>query len=202
MTTEEEFWEWFKKNNSKYFYLNQIESPEEKENLLQELLERLHAYCDNLFFEIGGIPNDPQELIISAEGNQEYFHKVEMLVSKAPKINDWQIIAFKPPIGTDFITHYEDIKLDPHKIWFLPLNNKNNPKSLGLRMYLPNYNSEKEHTFLEGCYQVIDAILGEKSSSLDINHLELDRLPRDPEKEGLIELTELPKYINWRKMKM
>jgi hypothetical protein len=202
MSKEENFWEWFKRNNSKYFYLNQIDSPEKREKLLNEFLEQLHEYCDKLYFEIGGFPNEPQELIISAEGDIKYFHNVELLVSKAPKINDWQIIAFKPPMGTNFVTKYEDIKLDPSEIWFLPLDNKNDPKSLGLRIYLPDYKPQKEKTFLEGCYQVIDAILGEKSSALDIDHLELRKLPEEPEKEGLIELSELPKYISWRKTKV
>jgi hypothetical protein len=202
VTKEERFWEWFKINNSRYFYLNQIGSSEKKEKLLNEFLEHLHEYCDKLYFEIGGFPNEPQELIISAEGNKDYFDKVEELISKAPKINDWQIIPFKPPMGTDFVTEYEDVVLDPKKIWFLPLDNKNNPRALGLKMYLPNYIPKKEKTFLEGCYQVLDTILGEKSSTLDIAHLELAKLPTRPEKEGLIELSELAKYIEWRKTKV
>ena len=202
VTKAEIFWEWFKINNSRYFYLNQIVSSEEKANLLDDFLEQLHEYCDKLYFEIGGFPNEPQELIISAEGDKDYFHKVEELISKAPKINDWQIIAFKPPMGADFITEYEDIKLNPQKIWFLPLDNKNNPTELGLKLYLPNYIPKKEKTFFEGCYQVLDTILGEKSFALDINHVELDKLPMNPEKKGLIELPELPKYIAWRKTKI
>jgi hypothetical protein len=123
MNKEEIFWNWFKTNNSKYFYLNQIKDLVEKEKLLDQFLKQLHNYCDKLYFEIGGFPNQPQELIISAEGNKNYFDKVEALVKVAPKINDWQIIAFKPPMGVDFITEYGGVKLNVHEIWFLPLEN-------------------------------------------------------------------------------
>ena len=202
MTAEETFWNWFKVNNSKYYYLNQIVDPKEKEKLLDLFLDKLHEYCNKLFFEIGGYSNEPQELIITAEGNKDYFSKAEELVSKAPKINDWQIIAHKPAIGIDFITEYKDIKLNPREIWFLPLDNKKEPKALGLRIYLPNYDPQKEQTFLEGCYQVLDGILGEKSVMLNIHLIEVDKLPRNPEEEGLIELSELPKYILWRNTKV
>jgi hypothetical protein len=198
MSKEEQFWGWFKINNSKYFFLNQVIDLESKEKLLSEFLDQLHAYCDKLFFEIGGIPNEPQELIISAEGDKAYFDKVERLVSKAPKINDWQIIAFKPPMGFDFITEYEGVKLEVNGIWFLPLESENEPKALGVKLFFSNYSSKKEGSFIGGSYQILDAILGEKSAALEINHIEVGKLPKNPEKEGLIELLELPKYINWR----
>jgi len=92
--------------------------------------------------------------------------------------------------------------LNPKKIWFLPLDNKNNPRALGLKLYLPNFTPKKEEVFLEGCYQVLDTILGEKSAALDIHHLQLDKLPANPEKKGLIEFVELPKYIAWRETKI
>ncbi len=202
MSGEEHFWNWFRENNSKYYYLNQISDPVEREKLLDVFLEKLHDYCDKLYFEIGGIPNKPQELIITAEGNKDYFDKVEHLVSMAPKIGDWQIIAFKPAMGVDFVTEYEDINLNPREIWFLPLENENEPQALGLRMCIANYNSKKERTFLEGSYQVLDGILGEKSVALDISYLEVAKLPKNPEKEGLIELSELPQYIAWRNGKI
>jgi hypothetical protein len=202
MNKEGIFWNWFKKNNSKYYYLNLIKDLVEKEKLLDEFLKQLHNYCDKLYFEIGGFPNQPQELIISAEGNKNYFDKVEALVKAAPKINDWQIIAFKPPMGVDFTTEYGGVKLNVHEIWFLPLENGDDPQALGLRIYLPNYNAEQENVFIEGCYQVLDGILGEKTVTLDIQHVEVDKLPIKPEEKGLIELSELQKYISWRKQRL
>lgn len=202
MNKAKNFWKWFKENNSKYFYFNQITDENKKEQLLDKLLNHLHDYSDNLFFEIGGMPNEPQELIISAEGNKEYFDKVEKLVLEAPKIKDWEIIAFKPPRGSDFVTNYGGIKLNPQEIWFLPLDNHSNPRIFGLRIYMDNYNLQDEQNFLNASYQVLDTILGEKSNALDIQHIEVDKLPTEPEKQELIKLSELPKYLSWKKSKL
>ena len=202
MTKEILFWNWFKDNSSKYYYLNQIPDVGQKQILLDELLSKLHSYCDKLFFQIGGFPNEPQELIISADGNIESFEKVEKLISSAPQIDDWKIIAFKPPTEEDFVIEYEGIKLDPHEIWFLPLDNENNSQVLGLKLCLPEYTPQTKSILLEACYQLLDSILGEKSSALDIQYVEIDELPRQPEENGLIELTELPKYIQWIKTKV
>jgi len=199
MKKEERFWNWFKENNSKYFYLNQISDTDKKEKLLNHFLEQLHQYCDGLFFEIGGVPNESQELIISAEGDKNYFHNVEELVAYAPKINDWQIIAFKPPMGIDFIAEYEGVKLNPKETWFLPLTTDSDPKIFGIKVCFEHYTKKKHNQFLNGAYQILDVILGEKSNTLDIQHVEVDKLPQKPEDEGLIELSDLQNYIEWRK---
>lgn len=201
MTEEDKFWTWFKNNNSIYFYLNQILDLNKKEKLLNKLLSRLHAYNENLFFEIGGLPNGEQELIITTGGNKEYFSNAEELVSKAPQIDQWKFMALKPAMGIQFVSNYEGLEIDPGHIWFLPLNNKSNPKTLGLRVCIQNYNPENETRFLNGIYQILDTLLGEKSAALDIQYVEIDQLPENPEKDGLIKLDELPEYIKWKKRK-
>jgi len=95
------FWDWFKQHNKSYSFLNQVD-PEVKENLLNDFSEELHKYCDNLYFEIGGDPEECQELIITAEGNKEYFNQVEQLVNTAPRIDNWTIKAFIPPRDIHF----------------------------------------------------------------------------------------------------
>ena len=196
MTKEQLFWDWFRTNEANFFFLNQITNINERERILDDFLYHLHRYCDHLFFEIGGHPNDKQDLIISADGNSDLFTKVESLVKHAPTLEYWNIIALKPPKG-NFIIDYEGIKLDPNCIYFMPLSSKTS-KKIGLRVYIQNYENAKKMDFLTGTYLLLDNLLGERSSALNIGHLEIQDLSIFPKKEDLIEFNKLPKYIKWK----
>ncbi|WP_197091431.1 hypothetical protein [Sphingobacterium endophyticum] len=197
---EKQFWNWFERNNSKFFFLNQIDNEQERERLLDDFLERLHTYNEHLFFEIGGHPDETQELIITAEGDTEYFEKVEALVKEAPSLKNWHIIPFKPP-AEGFTISYKGIELDPKNLWFFPLENKQNISLLGLKIYLPRYEHSQKKDTLTAVYLVLDSLLGERSSSMDIHHVEVHQLPSNPEEQGLLDLVDLPGYIKWKKSK-
>ena len=201
MSKEQQFWDWFKGNEARYFFLNQINDDSEKELLLDDLLSHLHEYCDQLFFEVGGFPDEKQDLIITAEGDVDFFNEVETLVENAPKLEHWNVIAFKP-VREDCTTKYNSIVLDPEDIYFIPLNNNNDPNRVGLRIYIENYNSNTKEDFLTATYLVLDNILGEKSNALDIGYVEIERLPSVSEREKLIELNKLFQYIQWKKTKL
>jgi hypothetical protein len=200
---EKKFWKWFEANQSKYLQLDDL-SEQKKDFLLDQFLIQLHQYNNNLFFQIGGDPlKVERELIISAEGNPKYYEEVEKLVAAAPKLDSWKFISFKQPKRTDFVTKYEELLLDPKKMWFLPLSNENNPYLIGLRVCIDHYDPNKGDKFEKAIYQVLDTILGEKTTSLYINHLEIDDLIKyNIEKDGLIELVELKDYITWKRSKI
>jgi hypothetical protein len=197
MSKEKVFWNWFRKKSKIYSEINELNDENKINKLLDSLLKHLHDYSEGLFFQIGG-DNAVNELIISADGNKNYFTTVENLVDSAPKIRHWKIIAFKPPQGSDFVTKYKNAILNPKEIWFLPFDN-DDIVQLGLRFYIPNFAQKDKDDYINGMYQVLDTILGEKACALDIDYVDVDNLPACPEAEGLIELVELPDYINWRK---
>ncbi|MFA6083776.1 hypothetical protein [Mucilaginibacter sp.] len=200
MSKEQQFWDWFKENEAKYFFLNQINDNNEKERLLDDFLFHLHEYCNHLFFEVGGYPNEKQDLIITAEGDTDFFDEVETLVKEAPQLEYWNVLAFKP-VREDYTTEYNSIKLDPKGIYFIPLNN-NDPNRIGLRIYIDKYTPINKEDFLTAVYLVLDNILGEKSNALDIGYVEIESLSSISEKEELIELTKLPQYIKWKRSKL
>ena len=199
MLTEKQFWDWFQANEAKYFFLNQVDDEIERERILDELLEQLHLYCDHLYFEVGGEPNEQQDIIITAGGNTDFFDKVETLVKQAPQMEHWNVIAFKPVVEGGTI-EYNNVKLNTETMYFDPLANKASTK-IGLRVYVGNYNPIDEKDFLTATYLVLDNILGEKSNALDIGYVEMENLPPFPEREELIELVKLPGYIAWKKAK-
>jgi hypothetical protein len=199
------FWNWFSENQEN---LSQINAPdldeEEQEEMLDALLDALHSYCDELYFDIGGMHGEDVELIITAEGNTDNFDKVEALIAEAPQVSGWQFIAFMPPRDLDYTSVFEDVELSPPDIWFLPLDSKNAPKSIGLRICLPNYELVKDSKWLKNAvYKVLDIALGEKVFALDVNYIEIKGMPPGkPEDEGLIELKDLARFITWKKKKL
>jgi len=167
--------------------------------LLDNFLEQLHNYCDKIYFEIGGFPDEDQELIITAEGDKDYFDKVEHLINNAPKITGWNFIAFKPPMPDHFKSKWDDLELDTEDMWFLPLSNEKK-QGLGIRVYFHNQDLIKDNeTLTPLLYKMLDTIIGEKSFALDIHYVDTDLLPNDPKVEGLYPILELPQYIKWHK---
>jgi len=196
------FWNWFKEHAGTYASLDTLK-PEKQEKLLDELLKQLHLYCDHLYFEMGGKPGEEQELIITAEGNKNYFNEVELLIADAPLINNWKFTAFIQPQYVKNTIDYEGVELKPFEIWFMPLNSASNPKSIGIKVCLPNYQKVKNNKWMKpAVYKCLDHLLGEQNFALDLAHIEIGELPAKPEEQGLIELKDLPAYIKWRKKKV
>jgi hypothetical protein len=195
----EMFWEWFREHCRSYLNIDDLEE-DVKEQLLDELLEHLHQYCDQLYFEIGETPAGKPELIVTAEGKTDFFNQVEYLVNSAPVIDDWLFTAFIQPLGGGNVIKYEDVELKTDEMWFLPLENKSKPASIGIKVCMPDYDRAKESEWFEAAvYKVLDTVLGEKSFALDIDHVGYGKLPDEPAESGMIELAELPAYLKWKK---
>jgi hypothetical protein len=196
---EKKFWNWFDKNNSKYLFLNEVEE-DIKERHMNEFLGQLHKYSKGLYFLIGGHQDNKKvELIITSDGIIEYFPKVEKLVNAAPKLHNWDIIAFKPPEGIDFITEIGGRKFDPKEIQFIPLETKADPKAIGIQVCYHDFSEEQKDLFLQGTFIMIDSMIGEKSCALDIDYLDVVRTPGNIEDIRTLQLIELSEHIRTKK---
>lgn len=192
-----EFWRWFAANQARF---RSVEGPS-KEALLDELGEHLEAYCAGLFFEIGGTPGGTTELIITAEGRRSLFGAVRELIASAPVLDGWELIAFKPAQGSDFVTNYEGARVDPKACWFLPLESPSDPERLGLRVGCPTFDPSLRRDFGNAMLIVLDTVLGELRAADEIGYVEVVELCAAPAEEGFIELPELPQYLDWWKSK-
>jgi hypothetical protein len=198
MSTPTQFWNWFLEHNKAYTFLHSLDD-DVKEKLLEDFLEQLHLFSEHIYFEIGGLPDEEQELIITAEGDREYFDKVEELAQDAPAVEGWTITAFKQPVDEHFKSCWADMELDTEDMWFLPLCSSN-PTDLGIRVYLKNHELVQDNEYLLPLlYKVLDTILGEKSFSIDIDYVDTDLLPDNPEEEELYPILQLPQYVSWHK---
>lgn len=186
------FWAWFERNESRF---RNVKVPE-KEPLLDELLEALHEYCPQLWFETGRADDGVSELIISAEGDRSYFSAVRTLIATAPSVAGWRFIGFKPGNGFNFDTCYGDITLSPKATWFLALRSSSDPSALGIRVGYAHYDSALEQTFVTGTFIMLECALGELALAEHVQHVEVVALPSSPETNGYLPLPELARLVH------
>ena len=196
------FWNHFKENN--FVFLLMTEIPKEE-------LEKHFIKLNNLLFlfnkDLGIIIKNGKhksEVIITANGNPYLFKEVELLVHYAPTLKRWKITAFLQPElninkfenGTDKPLEYYGISLKISQMYFIPLENSDNPNRLGIRVFLKNYILHKHNPRLrEAVYTHIEHLIGEKAFANDINFIELVQLAADTIEPQPIQLCYLNDYI-------
>ena len=197
------FWKWFEQNNRNYLFINQVEDLEVRDGLLDDFIIQLHQYCEHLYFEMGGHEDAEEiELVITAEGDRQYFPKVELLVDHAPKIKGWTFVKFKQAQGSDFKTSYRGREYDPSETIFIPLHSKEEPQGVGIRICYPDYSELERDDFYNGTYLMLDVLLGEKSTTLDIDYLEIIATPEDIGRYEFLHIDQLPAFILEKKGKL
>jgi len=174
MISASEFWDWFKNNDSQFFFLSQVQDENEKERILEELHHRLNQFSEGLFFEIGGHPDDIQDLVITARGDVTYFAKVEELVENAPEMDNWNVIAFKPPINESFELNYEDISINSNDILFSIQENE--AGLLEITLFFKNLDTKYESQYGEVSNLILETLLGEKDYFEKVESVFFDEL--------------------------
>jgi len=194
-----QFWSWFEANNAKYLFLNEMTS-DVKEQAIKTFQAELHDYCQSVYFLIGNETEArKKELIITAEGNKDYFSHVEFLIDNAPKLGRWELLKFKPPMGSGFKAVIQNREFDPRVTRCMLLEDTEQPGTIGLRMYYNDFNLTYKRNFAYGTYVMLDMLLGEKSATLDIDHLEIVKTPDNIEEMDFIYLDQIKKYIDIKK---
>ena len=201
--TAKQFWNWFKANNEVYLSFDEQEDITRQEEALDELIERLQDYCEALWFEIvGPDDNGVTELIITAEGDTEFFATAEELVSYAPIIEGWKIIALIPPMyeAEHFNINYEGIELDTEDLWFLPLEDPEEQDSIGLHVCMENHEDVKDdENLIPALAKMVQTLLGERAFSEDVDYMETGPIPTGDEAKEMISIVELREFVEWHK---
>ena len=187
------FWDWFAANHSA---LGASDLPDEA--LMASLLERLHRVDDGLFFEVC-VNVVPHELVITTEGDPSRLVSANELVSLAPELAGWCVVATKQPTRGRFtIRTANGETLDLKDMWFLPLASPNAPGAIGLRVAVTGIESENLKRLTADVLRVIEAVLGERRAAGVIGHVELVGAPSDPTGSGFIAMEQLGAYVAWR----
>lgn len=191
------FWTWLV---SRQADLNTLETPEDP--FWDELLARLQALHEGLWFEVSAAGEEERELVITAQGDWELFPLVEAMVAVAPELPGWVPVALKPAMGFEFSIGYRGLELNPDEIWFEPLVDADAPEVLGLRVAVEGFNDEQEEDFANGMLIMLDTALGEKAAATDVDLVEVCEAPEDPDDEGFLPFKELGSYLAWRKSRL
>ena len=196
-----DFWNWFEENNYAFLFTSEVED-DIKEKMLDDFINELHKYNDRLFFQVGGMPGNDQELIITAEGDSKQFESVLQLIEQAPPIKNWIFIPFIQPSDEDNTIQYGNTQITRSDLWFIPLQSQSHPNDIGIRIGVADYGSLDKKDTDNAVFKMLDTALGEKSFSLDIDYIDIAELPQELEENGWINLMELRAFIEWKKKKL
>ncbi len=196
MITAENFWSWFDENRQKFYAVKEVYD----KDLYMELQAKLKEYHPQLSFQIGGKLSSPiRSLTISAAGIIANFGKVEELVEQAPVFENWEVIAFKPADGFGIKVNVGGITFDPKKLRFTPIELVEFPDISAIRIYMPEYEEEREELFQIGLNALLEACLGEKIAATQINYVDIKSYPESPEEFQMSEdFVLLEEYIEYR----
>jgi hypothetical protein len=204
MRTIKLFWEWF--------YCNEItlrtlrtQNVKIQKVFIYWLDRHLHNYCEGLdcIIMFPEKEDDKLQLIISANGNPEYFEQVVTLAEHAPYFKNWKIVPFIQPsqdinqmeVGLDKPYVFKDIILKASDLKFRPFEYENE-KKIDMIVYLKDFTVHcKNKNLLQVVFIIMQDLLGEKSLYQNINFVELAQMPEQGNAE-MIHLYELQYYLD------
>ncbi len=198
------FWNWFQDNNQTIKNLSN-ETPKNQKHICFWLNRHLGYYSKDLDFMIvfPKKENQKTELIITANGNPDYFNQVIELINKAPVLRNWKFTAFIQPTenidkiieGLDDPYVIQELTIKTNKAKFLPLDYYTDSKKLDIIIYLKDYNIHCcTKTWQQVIYVIRQDLLVEKSLYQNINFVQLAKMPKQIDE--LIELYDLQYYID------
>jgi hypothetical protein len=202
------FWNWFQDNNQTIKNLIN-ETPKNQKHISFWINKNLSYYCKEIDFMIvfpnnnNNNNNNKSELILTANGNQEYFNQIINLVDNAPQLKNWKFTAFIQPTdridelinGLDDPYIFHEITLKASELTFLPLDYHEVTQKFDIVVFLKNYNLYcHTKTLQQAIFIIMQDIIGEKSLYQNINFVQLAQVPDN--KEGLIKLCELHHYLD------
>ena len=142
-------------------------------------------------------------MIISANGNPDFFEKVTTLIDNGPKLKHWKFTAFIQPsediedmeAGLDKPYVFKDINLKASELKFMPFEYLGN-KKIDMIIYLKNFTIQcNNKNLLQVIFIIMQDIIGEKALYENINFVELAQLPENENVE-LIYLHDLQYYLD------
>ena len=200
------FWNWFQDNNQTIKNLIN-ENQKNQKHICFWINKNLNYYCKEIdfmiVFPINNNNNNKSELILTANGNPEYFNQVLDLVDNAPHLKNWIFTAFIQPMeridelmkGLDDPYIFHEIALKASELTFLQLEYHELSHKVDIVVFLKSYNLYCDtKTLQQAIFIIMQDIVGEKSLYQNINFVQLAQVPNN--KEGLIKLYDFQLFLD------
>jgi hypothetical protein len=152
MSSEEQFWNWFKENEGELF-----DFETDREAMFDRIAEQLHKVDPDLTFEFGPKRAGSREFVISAGGMKLGFPAVTSLVESAPSLSRWHVIAFRPRRHPMNVLQLGGKTIDPQDVEFSLLDDG---KNAGVYLFIPGFRDVDVDMKQIG-YLLLDEALGE-----------------------------------------
>ncbi|MDE3839557.1 hypothetical protein C0966_09330 [Bacillus methanolicus] len=187
-SSEKEFWMWFEKHSEEYFQLD-----ERKYELLFNNLElQLSKINHDLTFEFSAdINKGKREFIISANGIVSAFPDVINLVKSAPKLDKFEIIAFRQRQSGEHEIRYNETVLKTENVFFTYIRDKKE-NYLDIILYIKDYTDENED-LVGAAFIMLDSLIGEFDVGTKLG--EIDFRPYQGER-NVRPIMELPNIVD------
>jgi hypothetical protein len=206
------FWNWFQDNNQTIKSLI-YKTPKNQIHIIYWLSKNLSYYCEEIDFIILFPKNnaDKTELIITANGNVEYFGQVIDLVDNAPQLRKWKFTTFLQSIEkiNRIINRLEqpyiiqELTLQSNESKFLPIDYDPIKAKIDTIIFLKEYNLYcNTKTLEQAIFIILQNIPGE---NILVQSISLIQLPcvsytksskETTENDELIHLYELENYLD------
>ncbi|NUP08834.1 MAG: hypothetical protein HOW73_22535 [Polyangiaceae bacterium] len=148
------FWDWFVANEDRIY---DFES--NREAIFDEVGAAMRKVHPDLTFEVGVAGSEKKrDFVISADGIKDAFPAVEELYAAAPDLPRWQVVKFRPRVGTGMTVEIDGVKVEPEKIRYRlsPEGGK-----LGIVLCMEGMTPTTDARFKQAGYLLLDGALGE-----------------------------------------
>lgn len=162
-------------------------------SVYDELLAQLQKIDPGLYLEFS---IDPNELIVTADGDRNLFPMAHAVVAGAPVLDGWKIRALKPRLGFPETVRWEGVLLRVDDLVFEPL--ELGGSELGLRIFVPGLDDADVEDAHNAVLRAIDHGLGELKFAEAIQSTQVQPLPVAVSAADYIPLRDLEKFIEWR----
>lgn len=167
MSTEQQFWKWFKAHEDELFHFERNQEP-----TFDRLAAALGQVDDDLTFEFGPERDGVREFVISAAGLKRAFPSVARLYDARPQLDRFYVTAFRPRRRVINDIEYADLRITATDAYYR-LCKDDDPQKIGILLFLPGHTEDRGDAFGQVGYLFLDEALGEYDVETNVGFIEI-----------------------------